>query len=383
MICKFCGKELSDTAKFCNGCGAKVGGEDEAFVQETEAYESQTVQAAVIADEAPAYEQTDFENSHSRQENRFETEPAVNETESGSGGKKPRKRPNVFISILCVLFAFAFFGILIVLGGFLTVDYTTGEKAIERAVESVSFAEIEINYNGQNRTIAEAIAVEVTDSEVSEADIQKLVDGFEGDEYIVSVVTDLTDYVFNGGDAPELETDDIMGIIEENTALIEEVTGEKITESDLDEIEKSAEEMVGEFNKSIEDFDEIEQVNVFTARVSLRILIAVAVGMLAAILIVFILLYGFGGSGIYRAFRAFAIPTGLVGGLYLITGLVLPIVADIWASETDLIGGIISAVSLSLVYVGVTFLVACVVLIVLAVVFSIIYSAKRSEADGN
>lgn len=36
MICKFCGKETSDTAKFCINCGAKVSDEETTAVNETE-----------------------------------------------------------------------------------------------------------------------------------------------------------------------------------------------------------------------------------------------------------------------------------------------------------------------------------------------------------
>lgn len=67
MICKSCGAELDDTARFCENCGTKIEREEATPVVEEKVEEAEEtlerVEAEVVGDEAPKMDYTESEET--------------------------------------------------------------------------------------------------------------------------------------------------------------------------------------------------------------------------------------------------------------------------------------------------------------------------------
>lgn len=370
MNCIICGNELSDTAKFCNSCGAKIE-------REPEIIEPENVETVISQEPAePAMSTETIIEEPEVVMTALGEEPAVDT-------RPLRKKPHFLISLLCFLFMIVVFGLEMALGSIITLKFTTSKGAVEKAIESIDITSIELNVDGENKTFAEVILNEVTDEDVKQEDIDKVIEKFEGQEYFSGVIVDLTDFALNGGEAPKLDVDELAGVIEDNKELIEEVTGEKIGDEEIDNFKKSAETFVEEFNENIEEFDEFNSMNFYYAT-SLGIDLAIwcVVGVIAFFLGILILAYRLNKSGIYRVFNAFAIPTFISGAFYVAIGQVAPklIKTFIPSDVKGVVVKLLDMIAKFPLYAGITLLVVWLVSLVLSIVLKVVYKNKTRVA---
>lgn len=373
MFCRNCGKELADTAKFCNGCGEKIVKKEPAPVIE----EKDSDKTVFMMNDDALY------NEPVKEEPAF-NEPVVEQpspvfaSDENVKAPKMRKKPHFVLSFFCVILMILVYGLEMAFGALLTVRLTTSEGAVKKAVESIEIASLEIEVDGEDMTFAEAIVNEITDDSVDEDDVERLIEDFEGEEFFADVVIDLSDYLFNGGDVPEIDVDEVMEVIDDNEKLIEDVTGTSISASDKREIEDVAEDFVRDFNDAVEEIEGAEQVNDITVNFGLNLMTGISVMVLVFILAILVLCYKLSGSGIYRAFRAYAIPTGIAGALFVLISLVAPVIINSVANiEEELISTLVSGIVVFPMYAGIILLVACVTLIVGAVVSYVVYNKNR------
>ncbi len=369
MICKFCGNEIEETAKFCRGCGASR--EEADNVVEGEAVDP-IITEEPIPDEAFA-EIPEIEEP--KAETVFESDNSQTIAEEDS--KPLRKRPHFLISLLCFIFMLIIFNLEMIFGALIAIRLTTSESAVSKVVSDIDFASIEIDVDGESKTFAEAIISEVTNKDVSDEDVEKIIEEFEGEEYFTGVITDLTEYMFNGGKAPKLDADELTDVIEDNKKIIEDVTGEKISDDELDNFRKTADDFVKNFNENIEEIDLIEDVNKITAALfTLDYFILIEVASILFFVFILVIAYKLNKSGVYRVFRAFAVPTGFVGLMLITFGFSLPvtILPLIRGKDEDIIFTIINAISTFPIYAGMILMVVCLLSIITSIVMYVIYT---------
>lgn len=396
MICKFCGNEIAETAKFCRGCGASRDealdiisepAPDEPIVQQpVSTYETvydenpvideqleekkekaETIIESVYGGIFPVINNDNDDNNQSNpDENNYEKED-----------KKPfRKRPFFLISFLCFIFMFVAFIVELALGTVITLRFTTSENVIKKAVDEFDIASVELDVDGETKTFAEAILDEVKTDDVSEAEVEELISEFQADEYFSEVIVDLTSYMFYGGEAPQLDGAELAEVIEDNKDTIEDITGEEISDADIDEFKKSADDMVADFNESIKEFEVAEQANEITSKFDINLTIYVLSGVLLGIILILVLCYKLNGSGVYRVFKAFMTPTFISGFIFVFIGVVVPKIAKeaVTGDNSDVIIRLLSSFATFPLYAGIILMAVFVVSLVLYIVFKIIYN---------
>ena len=378
MICKFCGNEISENQKFCRGCGASY--EEAVDVIKGEVVDPVIAEAPIPEEafaEIPEIEEPKAETVF---ETVYESDNS-NEMFGESDTRPLRKKPHGLISFLCFLLMFITFFLEIILGSFITLKFTTSSGAVKKAVSDLDFTSIEIDVDGKQQTFAEAILSEVTNDDVKEEDINKLIEEFQGEEYFAGVITDLTDYMFNGGEAPKLDADELTDVIKDNNDVIEEITGERLSDADIDEFRKSADDFVENFNENVVEMDAVKDINKFTVSFSLNIIIAITCGTILFFILILVLCYKLNGSGVYRVFKAFSVPTFMSAFLFLVIVIVVPkFVENVTTGDgADLVIRLVDSFANFPLYAGIELAVTFVVSKILHIVFKVIYN-KNTRA---
>jgi len=238
---------------------------------------------------------------------------------------------------------------------------------------------MEITVDGENKTFAEVILDEVSDENVKQEDIDRVIKEFQGNEYFSSVIVDITDYALNGGKAPKLDADELADVIEDNKDIIEDVTGEKISDKEIDDFKKSAETFVEDVNQSIEDMDEsLGDVNRFTAVFGIDLAVMAVSCVLVFILLILVLAYGLNKSGVYRAFRAYTTPSFITGAFFTAIGVVAPMFVKNFIPEDagELVSRLIDTFAKFPLYAGITLLVVWFVCLVISIVLKVVYNKR-------
>ena len=346
MFCRNCGKEISDTAAFCNGCGEKVVRKSQPQKKEPALIQAETKQPAV--------------------------------------GKKPGAA-TVLGSLLCQLLVFVLSYVLIVL---MTVRFMTNEKIIKNAFESFEISQIQITtvIDGEEETVslAEFVADEISDENITQEDVEEIIEKFEDDDIISQVTGDFADYLFDDGKIPQLSANDIMDVIRDNEKLIVKTTGKSISDKDWAKIEKNVDSYVNDINENINDLNEninaiysLKSAAEFNA-VGLPVGIAVTGVFMALLLGLMILMYKTSGSGVYRAFRSYAIPTGIAGVSVTAASLFLPgVLEGLLPDNLTFIGKLVQKLVVFPVYSGLIVLGICLACVVMAIVFSAVYKTRK------
>lgn len=205
----------------------------------------------------------------------------------------------------------------------------------ELDIEGVSLNKVvgeEVNIRALSRIITEKLGV----SAITREELEEIMKDIDLKESLDEYLDDFTDYLFKDGELPEIDVDEYLEKVEDKKEKIEKIVGRKISDTDLADAKELANQYIDEFNDSIEDFSaEFEDTfSMLHTMASIGLFLGI-VGIMAIFLIVLIVLYKLNGSGIYRAFRGYAIPTGIVGLLFVAIGSIFPGLVEKLSGSTD------------------------------------------------
>ena len=227
MVCKQCGAQIPDDAKFCTSCGC--------------AYESVAPQ---------------------------QQEPVAVPDVITCPKKKENKFVKAFLSILCciVIFIFSFSALTI-----MTARDSISDDKIESFLDDVDIESIVGNTSFDG----------LLSQELSSKDIAKIYRKTTIKDYVQDVTQDYAGYLLGGSKPDGVEADDIISLMEENEYVIEEIIGDSITDADYEAtykfFDEDGEENLGVLSSEVRTNDALDIVRMIISVYVIIALVALAI----------------------------------------------------------------------------------------------------------
>lgn|GEM_PF-2730207 len=407
MFCNKCGASLGENARFCRSCGAPVAVEapapqpadqfvsyqippqenaappqpdgtvyaGNAPIDNREAVQPQFEQPVIPQ---PAHEQPYYPPEDEIEKSMVLRLPPQNTaapselppqytTAASVKGSNVKGRAFLWLLILYILCGLLFVSFL---ARFLT-SKTYIKNAFKEASKEAAKSDAIIDMVEKNSSL---------DSD----DVEEILEDTDFSKLLTKYSVQMTTFVFDGGKNPKIDADDIIDAIEDNEDEIEDVIGKRLSDKDWRKIESKSESFADEFN---DKFKDIKRDTGFVFKItsvvgSVYFMIGVIAVMLL-ILVRLIFLYRKDGSGVYRAFRGYAIVFAIHGILALAVFFGVPaIISGIDGDAAGVAAAVIKPMFKAPMYSGLIFFGVCVASIAAAVALKIGYN-KKSRPAGN
>lgn len=184
--------------------------------------------------------------------------------------------------------------------------------------------------------------------------------------------------MIRGEKVSEITSSQKKKMTDEMLADIEDIRKEELSDDYVNDIKDVIDRFVKDYNLSMSEYEESENADLLAIGSALRyVTVAVAV-LMAVILAALIIAYKSSGSGVYRAFRAYAVPTGTVTGLVLALCAAVEKILSGAITEAQLAEPVTSWVR-SLLFNSALVTGAVFVFCVAAAIASYVYYANRTE----
>ena len=367
MFCNHCGAELPDNAKFCRYCGSQIAAEAAApantneqaqpvFQQSPQSPEQQNTQQEKVSQTEQTYRQQ-YENSVE-----LRKPPRTLSAKSGVSGKALLWL--LLASFLLLILSFTVFS---------------------RRLNSKTY--LKESFDGIHKDAdLDALTEVITDrADISDNQAKRIIEKAKVTDLLTKYGYQITDCVFGGGKTPHIDSDDVMDTIEKNLDMIEDTINDRILKSDMSKIERNVIEVTDNCNEEIAKIkkDHSALLTLTSVIGSLAVFIVIIVALVLIFTRLFFL-YLRDGSGFYRAFRGYAIVFGVIGLICLAIGIAVPIIiekTDLMNAELQLAAAFISPLIKGMIFAAIIWLAACVVFIVLTVVFRSIFRKKLAASQ--
>ncbi|MBR4622006.1 MAG: hypothetical protein IKO44_00570 [Ruminococcus sp.] len=398
MTCNTCGYVSADGAKFCRSCGSPLSSEPTLPFLNDSPTEPQTPEMQPVQDMAPVQDAATPQPGFSDQTQyaygqNFTADPYAQPVQNDGYGQPVYPQPGYYPGAAPVrtypaaqvkgsgVSGKAFLWLLLVyfLCGMLFVSLLARFMTSKSYLKDI-FKEVTENV-AESDEIVDAIE---SRSSLDEDEVRDVLENTDFSNLLSKYSSKLAEFVFEGGSAPKIDSDEIVDAIEDNERDIEKAIGRDLNSKDWEKIRNEANKFADDFNKNIKDVKR-DQGGVFSvfSVIGSTWFLGVLIGAMLLILLRLIFLYKKDGSGIYRAFRGYAIVFGIRAAIFCGTSLGITGLLSLAGTSSDiaLAKAIISMLMKPPLNTGLILGGVCVVFIVLAVVFSILYKKKKSRTE--
>ncbi len=205
----------------------------------------------------------------------------------------------------------------------------------ELDVEGISLDKVvgeEVNMRALSRIITERLGK----NSISREELEEILEEIDLEDSLNEYLDNFTGYLFKGGELPAIDIEEYLEQAEEKKEEIEEILGQKISDLDFENAKEIANDYADEFNETIKEFsNEYEDsFSILHTMASIGLFLGI-IGVMALFLILLVVLYKLNGSGIYRAFRGYAISTGIAGLLFVAIGSIFPGLVEELSGSAD------------------------------------------------
>lgn len=241
-------------------------------------------------------------------------------------------------------------------------------------VEGISLDKVvgeEVNMRALSRIITERLGK----NSISREELEEILEEIDLEDSLNEYLDNFTGYLFKGGELPAIDIEEYLEQAEEKKEEIEEILGQKISDLDFENAKEIANDYADEFNETIKEFsNEYEDsFSILHTMASIGLFLGI-IGVMALFLILLVVLYKLNGSGIYRAFRGYAVSTGIAGLLFVAIGSIFPgLVEELSESADAAVIELVANVFRAQRNGGVLLLGISVICIIAAIVSNIVY----------
>jgi hypothetical protein len=308
----------------------------------------------------------------------------------GKHTRRHRSGPQKFIAALfSVILCIVIFALLFVSCMVLVVRASTSSDAVAAAIDSLDFSTLYVDAysdSGQAQTtLAEMISVGSSEASLglytlSADSINKLLDESSTRSFLKEKLNDYLSALYHGTNTGFVTADEIVGILEENTAAIYEETGYQLTPADLNDIGTALTE--GDLLKSL-DLTALMSAHLreFTyVRWGLSDVGLIVLSVLALIFACVVLLIN--RRRVTTALLYIGVIGTILGVLYLAVGLLPSVVIDRIEAAAGLgraaLGVLLSRFFAESVKIGLISCIICALIIIASIVTAVL--SKRRAA---
>lgn len=215
--------------------------------------------------------------------------------------KKYGKPKFVLLNVLC-------FVLVMVLGtslmASLSLRYTVQEELLPVTAKQLPLSEIPVN----DSTAAQFILDEfIQDERVSVENVQKVMEDGTFSTFLAELTERYNTYLREGGEFPQVQSEEFVKLIEENADLIYAETGLRFLDADKQKLRENLSEPISEWNAAAEQSMH-KGVSGFAVKASVSLWLPIVLGiLLLAVMVWMIVIYVRSGFRTGTAFKMYAI----------------------------------------------------------------------------
>ena len=224
----------------------------------------------------------------------------------------------ILLTILAVLGVLVLTSLLLVC---MTLRYYIKTSAIPQAVEAVALENIQVSQpDGSEKSLAQYILDEyIQDDRITVEEVQEVLHEGTFSDFAGVLAEKYNQYLTEGGDFPEIEAQEFVTLLEQNTDLIYEKTGLRFLDPDKKKLKENLNHPLDTLNHALESYM-YRGVKGFFLRTAVSLWIEILLALLlCALLVWMILIFRRGRRKIGTAFKVYSM-TAVIPCMIVFTG---------------------------------------------------------------
>ena len=159
----------------------------------------------------------------------------------------------IFLTLLAVLGVFVLTSLLLIC---MTLRYYVKTAAIPQAVESVVLENVQVSQpDGSEKSLAQYILDEyIQDDRITVEEVQEVLHEGTFSDFAAVLAEKYNQYLTEGGEFPEIEAQEFVTLLEQNTDLIYEKTGLRFLDPDKKKLKENLNHPLDTLNHALESY---------------------------------------------------------------------------------------------------------------------------------
>ena len=227
--------------------------------------------------------------------------------------------------LLTILAVFGVFVLTSLLLTCMTLRYYLETAAIPQAVASVVLENVQVSQpDGSEKSLAQYILDEyIQDDRITVEEVQEVLHEGTFSDFATVLAEKYNQYLTEGGEFPEIEAQEFIALLEENTDLIYEKTGLRFLDPDKQKLKENLNHPLDTLNHMLESYM-YKGVKGFFLRIAVSFWVEIVLALLMGALLAWMIIISIRGKKkIGTAFKAYSISATLPCTIVFMGGLLM------------------------------------------------------------